>query len=137
MSDDAATGVNSSLKVLVADDNPLIRELIVAFLKARGHTGIAVTNGAQALRCLERFRFDLVMLDVTMPVLDGLAALQVIRQHEQGGDRHVPVIVITGHDLPGDRERFLAMGADGYISKPISASFLTSEIEALRRLMQP
>jgi CheY-like chemotaxis protein len=119
-----------SLKVLVADDNAINQRLLVGLLKAHGHTGVVVDNGEKVLRCLSEQRFDLILLDVQMPVMDGLEALRQIRQQEQEGRAlHQPIIMVTANDLPGDRERFLSYGADGYVAKPVKTEMLRAEIQ--------
>ena len=124
------------LKILVADDNMINQRLLVGLLKPLGHTGIVVDNGEKVLRCLSEQSFDLLLLDVQMPVMDGLQALQQIRMDEEQGLRttRMPVIMVTANDLPGDRERFLERGADGYIAKPVKTEALQLEIARVLRL---
>lgn len=117
-----------SLKVLVADDNPVNQKIMIATLKSLGHTGVVVNDGEKVLRCLAQLRFDLVLLDVQMPVMDGLQALAEIRAQEQAGKPHMPVIMVTANDLPGDRLRFQQKGADGYVAKPVDQAGLEREI---------
>jgi CheY-like chemotaxis protein len=120
-----------SLRVLVAEDNTINQKLAVAALKSLGHTGVVVNDGEKALRCLDQLKFDLVLMDVMMPNLDGLGALAAIREREQQGRPHMPVIMATAHDLPGDRERLIAAGADGYVAKPIDPTQLQAEFARL------
>lgn len=117
-----------TLHVLVADDNPINRKIMVGLLRGLGHTGVVVADGAQVLRCLAQQRFDLLLLDVSMPVMDGPQALAAIRAQEAGGRPRLPVIMVTAHDLPSDRERLLAQGADGYVCKPVHVDALDEEI---------
>lgn len=117
-----------SLRVLAADDNPVNHKLMVAALKQLGHTGVVVNDGEKALRCLAQLSFDLLLLDVQMPVMDGLQALAAIRAQEQQGKSHLPVIMVTANDIPGDRERYISMGADGYVAKPVDVTQLEIEI---------
>lgn len=120
----------TSLHILVAEDNPINQMMATRILKQLGHTGVVVGDGAQALRCSADIQFDVVLMDVMMPHLDGLAALAAIREREQRtGMRHLAVVMATSHDLPGDRERLLQAGADGYVSKPFSAEALQAEID--------
>lgn len=123
-----------NLNVLVADDNLINRKVMAGALRGLGHTGVVVEDGKEALRCLDELRFDLVMLDVSMPVMDGMEALAVLRAQERAGRAHMPVIMVTGHDLPGDRERFLEKGADGYVCKPIDVDLLDAEIRRVLRI---
>jgi CheY-like chemotaxis protein len=117
------------LRILVAEDNPINQKLAVSVLRSMGHTGVMINDGLKALECLKRLQFDLVLMDITMPHMDGLEALAVIRERESAGQGHLPVIIVTAHDLPGDREYFLSAGADGYVAKPINMSKLRAEIQ--------
>ena len=120
------------LQVLVADDNPVNQRVGVRLLRELGHGGVVVGDGQQVLRALGQRSFDLVLLDVTMPELDGVDALQHWRQQERSqASRRTPVVMVTGHDMPGDRERFLALGADGHIVKPLTRDALVAEIQRL------
>lgn len=120
------------LQVLLAEDNPVNQTLVVRLLEKEGHALTLAGDGAEALAALEGRPFDLVLMDVQMPVLDGLEAAIRIRQREQGSARHVPILALTAHAMKGDRERCLAAGMDDYISKPIRASDL---FEAMARLV--
>ena len=123
-----------SLRVLVAEDNIINQKLAIAALTSLGHTGVVVNDGEKALRCLAQLSFDLVLMDVMMPNMDGMAALSAIREREAQGQAHLPVIIATSHDLPGDRERFILFGADGYVAKPIHVEQLGVEIQRLIKL---
>ncbi|MDP3701839.1 MAG: response regulator [Hylemonella sp.] len=117
-----------NLRILAADDNPVNQKLMIAALKSLGHTGVVVNDGEKALRALGQLQFDLVLLDVQMPVMDGLQVLAEIRAQEQAGKPHLPVIMVTANDLPGDRLRFTQKGADGYVAKPVDVEVLNKEI---------
>jgi CheY-like chemotaxis protein len=117
-----------SLKILVAEDNVINQRLVVAMLHALGHTGVVVGDGEKALKCIAKLRFDAVLMDVMMPVMDGVQALQSIRAHEQIEGGHLPIIMATAHAEPGDAARFKRAGADGYVSKPIEIEQLASEL---------
>lgn len=121
--------------MLAADDNPVNHKLMVAALKQLGHTGVVVNDGEKALRCLTQLSFDLLLLDVQMPVMDGLQALAAIRAQEQQGKPHLPVIMVTANDIPGDRERYISMGADGYVAKPVDVVKLEAEIKRVLGLI--
>ena len=125
------TSSHSVLQVLVAEDNPINQRLAIAALVRMGHQGVVVGDGAQAVRCLAQRDFDLILMDVSMPNMDGLEAMDVIRQTERGSGKHTPIVFVTAHDLPGDRDKFLAAGADGYIAKPINFERLQLEIARL------
>jgi two-component system CheB/CheR fusion protein len=119
----------SRLHILVADDVEVNLRVAAVLLKGLGHSGVLVQDGQQALNALAQQHFDLVMLDVSMPVLDGLSALQEIRANERQGRPHVPVILVSGHALPEDRDRFMAAGADAFIAKPIQREALQKELQ--------
>ena len=122
------------MHVLVAEDNPINQRIATELLKHFGHTGVVVKDGALALRCLDMAKFDLVLMDVMMPNMDGLEALAALRAREKSrGSLRMPVLMVTSHDLPGDRERLIQAGADGYVAKPISADALQAEIERVFR----
>jgi PAS domain S-box-containing protein len=113
-----------SLHVLLAEDNPVNQRLALRLLEKLGHRPVLVDSGAAALEQATRLAFDVVLMDVQMPVLDGLAATRHIRQREQGGRRRVPIIAMTARAMAGDRERCLEAGMDDYLSKPISLARL-------------
>jgi two-component system, sensor histidine kinase and response regulator len=119
------------LDVLVAEDNPVNRKLVATLLKKRGHRVMSVENGRLAVEVIGKGkrRFDVVLMDLQMPEMDGLEATAAIRARESGGGRHVPIIALTAHAMQGDRERCLAAGMDGYLSKPIDVMALLSTIE--------
>lgn len=125
--------MTASLRILVADDNPINLRIATRLLRELGHSGVLVTDGEKALRALDAQAFDLVLLDVSMPVLDGFGVLSELRQRERQGQRKVPVIMVTGHDLPSDRERLLKAGADGYVAKPMETAALQREMERVMR----
>jgi CheY-like chemotaxis protein/HPt (histidine-containing phosphotransfer) domain-containing protein len=117
------------MKILLAEDNALNRRLAIALLQKRGHHIAATENGQEALDVLERENFDLVLMDVQMPVLDGLDAIRAIRAKEQSSGSHLPIIALTAHAMKGDRERCLAAGADEYVTKPIRTPDLLAAID--------
>jgi CheY-like chemotaxis protein/HPt (histidine-containing phosphotransfer) domain-containing protein len=117
------------MKVLLAEDNALNRKLATALLQKSGHHVVATENGQQALDVLERENFDLVLMDIQMPVLDGLDATRAIRAKEQSSGSHLPIIALTAHAMKGDRERCLAAGADEYVTKPIRTPDLLAAID--------
>jgi CheY-like chemotaxis protein len=115
------------LRVLVAEDNPVNQLLLVRLLEKRGHRVQVVLNGLAALQALEKERFDLVLMDVQMPEMGGVEATAAIRQSEKGSKLHTPIIALTASTTRGDREKCLASGMDGYLTKPIR----TIELDAL------
>ena len=107
------------LKVLLAEDNLVNQRLAVRLLEKRGHQVVVAANGLEALQALEKERFDLVLMDVQMPEMDGLEATAAIRKKEKASGLHVPVVALTAHAMKGDREKCIAGGMDGYLTKPI------------------
>lgn len=118
-----------ALKVLVAEDNTINQRLVIAMLTALGHTGVVVGDGEKALKCLAKLKFDVVLMDVMMPLMDGLEALAAIRLQEQTTGAHLPIIMATAHVEPGDKARFKKAGADGYVGKPIDQDALQAELQ--------
>jgi len=114
-----AEGQTVSLRVLLAEDNLVNQHLASRLLEKRGHHVIVACNGREALAAFEKESFDLVLMDVQMPDMDGFEATAVIREREKGSGLHVPVIALTAHAMKGDREKCLAAGMDGYLTKPI------------------
>jgi len=136
--------------ILLAEDNPINRKVAFELLKKRGHRITMVANGLEALRAFEREPFDLILMDVQMPKMDGFAATREIRKLEtrnsKPGDKapesqsssikypasgHIPIVAMTAHALKGDRERCLEAGMDDYVSKPVKAEVLYRVIENL------
>jgi len=116
------------LKVLVAEDNIINQRLAVGMLHELGHTGVVVGDGEKALKCLAKLKFDVVLMDVMMPNMDGVQALKTIREQEQAQGGHIPVIMATAHTEPGDAARFKRAGADGYVAKPLELNALSAEL---------
>jgi len=118
-----------ALRILLAEDNLVNQRLAVHLLERRGHTVTVASNGRDALAAMQKQSFDLLLTDVQMPEMDGLEVAAAIRQLEKGTGTHLPLVAITAHAMKGDRERCLAAGMDGYISKPIRAEELFEAIE--------
>jgi len=113
---ESATGLN----VLVVEDNPVNQHMLRTWLRRQGHASLLASDGAQALELLRRHCFDIVLLDVQMPVMDGLQTIRAIRGADPARlNPGVPVIALSAHAMSGDRERFLAAGMDEYVSKPV------------------
>jgi len=129
----AAVGAFSSrsLRILVAEDNPVNQRVVKTLLERRGHTVAIAETGLAALKCAEQERFDVVLMDVQMPEMDGITAIRYLREQDLQSGVHTPVVVLTAHAMQGDRERFLAAGADGYVSKPIQVDQLQAEMDAV------
>jgi CheY-like chemotaxis protein len=116
------------LSILLAEDNPVNQEVAAAMLRKRGHKVDVVANGAEAVAAVTRAPYDLVLMDIQMPELDGFEATRRIRE---GVAAHVPIIALTAHALTGERERCLANGMNGYLSKPFRAHDLFAIVEGI------
>jgi CheY-like chemotaxis protein len=129
-------GPDQGLHILLAEDNPVNQKLALRLLEKRGHRVEVAANGRQALSALEKGSYDLVLMDVQMPEMDGLEATTLLREREQLSGRHQAVVAMTALVMKGDRERCMAAGMDGYISKPIRPQEL-DEVLDLYRANQP
>jgi two-component system sensor histidine kinase/response regulator len=115
---------SASLRILLAEDNLVNQRLATRLLEKRGHFVVVASNGLEALAAFERDRPDLILMDVQMPEMDGLEATAAIRAKEKHTGNHVPIVALTAHAMKGDREKCLAIGMDGYLTKPIRAQEL-------------
>jgi len=123
------------LNILLVEDSLVNQKLAIALLEKHGHRVTLAQDGREALALLTADSFDLVLMDVEMPEMDGLEATAVIRAKERQTDRHVPIVAMTAHAIKGDRERCLAAGMDDYVSKPIrTAELFTTIHQVLQRL---
>lgn len=120
---------NHRLNVLLAEDNEVNRKLAVRLLEKRGCSVVCAMNGLEALAAIEKQAFDLVLMDVQMPEINGYEATGCIREKERITGQHLPIIAMTAHAMTGDRERCLEAGMDGYVSKPIRSENLFNTIE--------
>jgi two-component system sensor histidine kinase/response regulator len=118
-------------RVLVVEDNPVNRKVVVALLTKWGHQVVVANDGALGLEALEQQEFDLVLMDVQMPVMDGIAATRAIRAGELERGGHLPIIAITAHAAVQDRARCLEAGVDLYLTKPINSELLRQAIAEL------
>jgi PAS domain S-box-containing protein len=116
------------LRILLAEDNMVNQHIAVRILEKLGWRVIAVNNGQEVLDILNHQTFDVILLDDNMPLVSGIEAAQVIRQEEKRTGLHVPMIMMTANAMAGDREKYLASGMDGYVSKPIDRNLLYREI---------
>jgi CheY-like chemotaxis protein len=119
------------LRILLAEDSLVNQKLAVALLEGQGHHVRVVSNGREAIAAVQAEEFDLVLMDVQMPEMDGLEATQRIRASEQQTTAHVPIVAMTAHALKGDRQRCLQSGMDDYVAKPVRADELFAAIDAL------
>jgi PAS domain S-box-containing protein len=118
------------LAILVAEDNIVNQRVARGLLAKRGHLVTIVANGRDALDAIERQQFDVVLMDVQMPDMGGFEATAILRERERGTGRHQRVIAMTAHAMSGDRDRCLAAGMDGYLSKPLDAEALARAVES-------
>ena len=125
------------LRVLLAEDNAVNQRLTERLLSKRGHTVVIANDGQEAVDAASRDVFDLILMDVQMPVMNGFEATSAIRAFECEAGRRTPVVAITAHAMSGDRERCLEAGMDAYISKPVRAYELYAAVEALARRRAP
>ena len=118
-----------ALRILLTEDNIVNQRVARRILENAGHSVVIAGNGREAINALEHQAFDLILMDVQMPEMDGLEATGVIRQKEEGTGQHIPIIAMTAHAMTGDQERCLAAGMDAYIAKPIRSRDLVRLVE--------
>jgi len=119
------------LRVLLAEDNAVNQTLAVRLLEKRGHTVTVAGNGREALEARRKETFEVILMDVQMPDMDGFEATALIRAEEKQTGQHMPIIAMTAHAMKGDRERCLAAGMDGYVSKPVDPEQLFDALERI------
>ncbi len=119
------------LKVLVAEDIPANQKVVTAILTRRGHEPTIANNGREAIDLFERNVFDVILMDIQMPILDGIQATRAIREIENKSGRRIPIVAMTAHAMPRDREACKAAGMDQYLSKPLDAQLMLKMIEDL------
>ena len=122
------------LNILIAEDNPVNQQLALRLLEKRGHLVTLASNGSEALELLKKSSFDIILMDVQMPVLNGFQATEAIRNEEKSTGNHIPIIAMTAHAMQGDRERCLEGGMDAYISKPVQGNELIAMVEEIAQL---
>jgi signal transduction histidine kinase/DNA-binding response OmpR family regulator len=130
-SEERRSSVLPPLRVLLAEDSLVNQRLAVGLLEKHGHSVVVAVNGKDAIAALAAQDFDVVLMDVEMPEMDGLEATAVIRVTEKQTDKHVPIIAMTAHAMKGDRERCLDAGMDDYVSKPIRVQKLLETLESV------
>ncbi len=118
-------------RILLAEDNIVNQRVAARLLEKGGHSVVIVGNGKEAIAALHREAFDMILMDVQMPEMDGFEATKAIRN--SAGGKHIPIIAMTAHAMTGDRERCLEAGMDAYLSKPIRATDLLNLIEQTSR----
>jgi CheY-like chemotaxis protein/HPt (histidine-containing phosphotransfer) domain-containing protein len=122
------------LRLLLAEDNHVNQKLAIHLLEKMGHEVSLAVNGKEAVDMLRRKSFDMVLMDIQMPVMGGVEATRRIREEEQKTGSHIPIIAITAHAMSGDAEKYLQSGMDGYVSKPVGYDLLRAEIERLAKM---
>jgi CheY-like chemotaxis protein len=122
---------DQGLRVLLAEDNPVNQKFAIRAIEKSGHSVIVANNGREAVDAWQHGTFDVVLMDVQMPEMDGLQATATIRELEREGgmETRTPIIAMTANAMKGDRERCLEAGMDGYVSKPVKQQTLFAEIE--------
>src|SRR5206468_1453924 len=125
----AAATAARPLRILLAEDNEVNQRLAGRVLEKHGHSVIIVGDGRDALKALDREKFDVVLMDVQMPNMSGLEATAAIRLVEKMIGTHVPIIAMTAHAMAGDRQRCLESGMDDYLAKPLDPKTLFEAIE--------
>jgi two-component system sensor histidine kinase/response regulator len=108
-----------ALNILVAEDNRVNQRVAMRMLEKRGHKTTLAENGREVLALLESQTFDLILMDVQMPIMSGVETTVEIRKQEQKSGLHVPIYAMTANAMKGDRERYLSIGMDGYLTKPV------------------
>jgi signal transduction histidine kinase/CheY-like chemotaxis protein len=127
--EDKVAAEGCTLRILLAEDGLVNQRVAVGLLKKKGHHVVVAANGQEAVETLSKEQFDLVLMDLQMPVMDGYEATSVIRERERQSGSHMPVIAMTAAAMKGDREKCLAVGMDDYISKPIQPDHLFEMLE--------
>jgi two-component system, sensor histidine kinase and response regulator len=131
-----ARAAEPGLRLLVVEDNLVNSVVTRRLLEKQNHTVRTATNGREALNMIEKEKFDCVLMDVQMPVLDGFGATAAIRNNERVSGGHLPIIALTAHAIAGDLERCLAAGMDGYLTKPANANDVFATVERVLRALK-
>ncbi len=118
-----------ALQILLAEDNVINLKFAVTILERMGHQVTSTNNGKEALKLWREKRFDLVLMDIQMPLLNGSAATEAIRKEENGTERHIPIIALTAHALQEEKKQLLNSGFDGYVPKPMEVDTLIKEMK--------
>ena len=129
-------GPHECYRILIVEDNIVNRKVAYFMLEKKGHAVTAVENGQEALTALENNIFDLILMDIQMPVMDGFKATEVIRKKEETTGEHMPIIAMTAHAMKGDRERCLDAGMDDYTTKPLNPAEVFQKIDDAMKNMK-
>ena len=125
------------LQILLAEDNAINQKFAVTILERMGHQVTCTNNGKEALQLWKQGTFDLILMDIQMPLLNGSAATAAIRKEEEGTNSHVPIIALTAHALQEEKRQLLRSGFDGYVPKPMEVDTLTREMKKVLRQSEP
>ncbi|WP_242859875.1 ATP-binding protein [Clostridium drakei] len=120
--------INKKLNILIVEDDKASQIVMYNLFKKYGHICDIVNNGQEALNVLKTKQYDLILMDIQMPIMDGIQATKFIRKSEEGNDKHIPIIALTAYALKGDKEHFLGLGMDEYISKPFNVEELLQTV---------
>lgn len=123
-----------ALRVLIAEDTPASAKLLATVLAKRGHAVELAENGEEAVRMVRGGSYDLVLMDIQMPIMDGLEATTVIRHMPESGKSHLPIVAVTAFALRGQRELCLAAGMDDFVTKPVDIRSLMTTVERVAGL---
>jgi two-component system sensor histidine kinase/response regulator len=118
-----------SLKILLAEDNAVNQRVTTRLLEKRGHSVTLAATGSEALARLKHQKFDVILMDVQMPDMDGLETTAIIREREKSAGARTPIVALTAHTMKGDRERCMAVGMDNYVTKPVDPRELIEVVE--------
>jgi PAS domain S-box-containing protein len=129
--------LRQSYRILIAEDNLVNQRVAIYMLEKQGHHVTGVMNGEEAIAALERGNFELILMDVQMPKMDGFKATAMIREREKGGVPHIPIVAMTAHAMKGDKERCLEAGMDDYLAKPLNIKQLNEVISRVMRTRLP
>jgi len=133
----AAVPVRHAYRILIAEDNLVNQRVAIYMLEKQGHQVTGVMNGEEALAALEKENFELILMDVQMPKMDGFQTTRLIRAREMQTGLHLPIIAMTAHAMKEDREKCLAVGMDDYIAKPLNVKLLSETISRVMSLLSP
>lgn len=123
--------INRRLNILIAEDDKTNQMVMYNLLRKNGHISDIANNGREALRMIENKNYDLILMDIQMPVMDGIETTKTIRKAEENSGKHIPIIALTAYALKGDKEKLLAVGIDSYISKPFNVQDLIQTVYSL------
>ena len=132
-----AVPVRHAYRILIAEDNLVNQRVAIYMLEKQGHQVTGVMNGEEALAALEKENFELILMDVQMPKMDGFQTTRLIRAREMQTGLHLPIIAMTAHAMKEDREKCLAVGMDDYIAKPLNVKHLSETVSRVMSLLSP